>query len=118
MKRKLVIPEVMDIRLEWWKTEIRGENSIYETARRKAESGKISIEDTTAQEFAVMVKYKFLTPKRWKEIKKGCSLIGTSFFMFKYIFYNRYPGILNPCIQCLLSMVCQFDLYQSYLLER
>lgn len=96
MRKKTVIPEVMDIRLEWWKSEIRGENSIYETARKKAESGEVSVENTTAQEFAVMVKFGFLNPKRWKELKKELSSGWWNDKLSEYEVFNRIvPELQN-----------------------
>lgn len=86
----------MDIRLEWWKSEIRGENSIYETARKKAESGEVSVENTTAQEFAIMVKFGFLSPKKWKELKKELSSGWWNDKLSEYEVFNRIvPELQN-----------------------
>lgn len=96
MRKKTVIPEVMDIRLEWWKSEIRGENSIYETARKRAESGEVTVENTTAQEFAIMVKFGFLSPKKWKELKRDLSSGLWNDKLSEYEIYNKIvPELQN-----------------------
>lgn len=69
--KELISP--LDININWYKEEVRGEYGIYNLTKKKADSGSVTVENSTAQELALIDYFGFLSPREWKKIRRDLS---------------------------------------------
>lgn len=75
-KKRLGIKDIispLDIHINWYKEEVMGEYGIYNLTKKKAESGSVTVENSTAQELALIDYFGFLSPREWKKIRRELS---------------------------------------------